>query len=165
MSIFKQPTANYNQADKPPCGRAHTLMSAVMGRQAPCSPSATKDTPIILTSILLLILCHIFTSLLPSPLPPINVHTSQLHATMGIMMRNLATKDMPSKIPSITPKPMQRSTHSSKLPRSNNVNALLTEINLPTSRFENVLEALLPMTEETSTRTTARNNPCNLMPH
>jgi hypothetical protein len=51
-----------------------------------------------------------------------------------------------------------------KSPRSDNVNSLLAEINLPTSRFDNVLKALRPPTGRGSDKDDTLDGPCNLDP-
>jgi hypothetical protein len=50
-----------------------------------------------------------------------------------------------------------------KSPRSDNVNSLLAEINLPASRFDNALEALRPSTIRGSNNNNPLNNPRNLL--
>jgi hypothetical protein len=73
------------------------------------------------------------------------VNPFQYPSTMGIMTCAAISKEKPTRI-MITPKQVQRTMHLSKSPRSDNVNLLLAEINLPTSCFDNVLEALHPTT-------------------
>ncbi len=68
------------------------------------------------------------------------------------------SKEKPTRT-TITPKQAQQSTCISKSPRSKNVNSLLAEINLPTSCFDNVLEALWPTTGSGSNRDDTKVEP------
>jgi hypothetical protein len=90
--------------------------------------------------------------------------TPGLITTMGITMHALISKDKPTSraitTTAATPKE-QRSKRLAKSPRSVNVNFLLAEINLPTNRFDNVLEALRP---STGPMDEGLNDPCNLTP-
>jgi hypothetical protein len=86
----------------------------------------------------------------------------QYPSTMGIMMWAVISKEKPTRT-TITPKQAQRTTRLSKSPHSDNVNSLLAEINLPTSRFNNILEALRPITGRGSDKQgNTLNNPCDL---
>jgi hypothetical protein len=88
--------------------------------------------------------------------------TPQLIATMGITTCALISKDKPTSraivTTAATPKEC-RSNQLAKSPRSVNINSLLAEINLPTNRFDNVLQALRLSTNPTDNNP---NNPCNL---
>ncbi len=85
-------------------------------------------------------------------------------STMGITMRAVISKEMPTRT-TITPKQAQRTMGISKSPRSDNVNLLLAEINLPTSCFDNVLEALRPTTGRGSNKQSdTLDDPCDLEP-
>ncbi len=83
---------------------------------------------------------------------------------MGITTCALISKDKPTSRAIITtaatPKE-QRSKQLAKSPCTAQVNSLLAEINLPSNRFDNVLEALRPLTIPTGN---GLNNPCNLTP-
>ncbi len=59
-----------------------------------------------------------------------------------------------------TPKE-RRSEQQSKSLRSVNINSFQVEINLPVTRFDNVLEALCPSNSPTDN---GLDNPCNLAP-
>jgi hypothetical protein len=88
--------------------------------------------------------------------------TPRLIATMGIITCTLISKDKPTSRAIITtaatPKE-RRSERLAKSPRSVNVNSLLAEINLPMNHFDNVLEALHPLTNPMDD---SPNNPCDL---
>jgi hypothetical protein len=86
------------------------------------------------------------------------------HSTMGITMRAAISKEEPTRT-TITSKQVQRTTCLSKSPCSDNVNLLLAEINLPTSHFDNVLEAPRSTMEKGSDKQgNTLDNPCNLEP-
>jgi hypothetical protein len=82
---------------------------------------------------------------------------------MEITTRTTISKEKPTRT-TITPKQAQQSTRLPKLPRSDNVNSILAEINLPTSRFDNVLEALRPSTGRGSNKDNTLDNQCDLEP-
>jgi hypothetical protein len=89
------------------------------------------------------------------------VNSSRYPSTMGIAMPAAISKEKPTRT-AITPKQAQRSTRLSKSPRSNNINSLLAEINLPMSRLNNILEALRPTTGRDSQKDNNLNDPCYL---
>jgi hypothetical protein len=93
----------------------------------------------------------------------IHVNPLQYYSAMGVTMRAVTSKEKPTKT-MITPKQAQQPARISKSPRSENINSLLAEINLPVSRFDNVLEALRPSTRRGSNNNDSLNNPCNLEP-
>ena len=95
------------------------------------------------------------------PFTFINVDLTQLCLTMVTMTRATIAKEKPTRT-AITPKPMLRSTRSSQSPRSDKVNSLLAKINLPTFRFDNVLEALHSSTRQDSQMDDNLDDPCNL---
>ncbi len=86
---------------------------------------------------------------------------------MGITARALISNEKPNgrteKSKTTTTTKEQRSTRHSKSPRSADVNSLLAEINLPRSQFENLLEALHPLTGSDSQKEDL-NAPCDLTP-
>jgi hypothetical protein len=66
-----------------------------MGGHTLGNPKANKGTPITLIKVLLLVLCHILTILLP-----IYVHPSRLHhPLMAIQVRNSSGKELLAKSP------------------------------------------------------------------
>ncbi len=79
------------------------------------------------------------------------------------MTRAAISKEKPTRT-MITQKQAQQPTWISKSPRSENVNSLLAEINLPASHFDNVLEALRPSTRRGSNNNDSLDNPCGLEP-
>ncbi len=91
----------------------------------------------------------------------INVNLPQLCPTMGTTTRAMTAKKKPTRT-AITPKPARRSTRPSQSPRSDKINSLLAEINLPTSRFNNVLEELHPSMRQDSQMDDDLDDPCNL---
>jgi hypothetical protein len=95
------------------------------------------------------------------PLTFINVNLPQVRSTMGTTTRTTIAKEKPTRT-AIAPKPAWRSTHPSQSPCSDKVNSLLTKINLPTSRFDNVLEALNPSTRRDIQMDDDLDDPCNL---
>jgi hypothetical protein len=109
--------------------------------------------------VMQMILFFIFASLCPLiyvNLPP------RLLTTMGITTCTAIAKEKPTSkaitTTAATPKEL-RSKRQYKSPRSVNINSLLAEINLPVTRFDNVLEALRPLNSPTDD---GLNNPCNL---
>jgi hypothetical protein len=85
--------------------------------------------------------------------------------TMGITMRASIFKKKPTSRAIITttatPKEWQ-SKQLAKSPRTGNINSLLAMINLPSNRFDNVLEALRPTTSPSTDNDL--NDPCDLTP-
>ncbi len=90
--------------------------------------------------------------------------TPRVISTMGITTHASISKDKPTSraiiTTAITPKE-QQSKQLAKSPCTAQVNSLLAEINLPSNRFDNVLEALRPSTSPTDN---GLNNPCGLTP-
>ena len=82
---------------------------------------------------------------------------------MVITTRTTVSKEKPTKT-KITPKQAQQSMRPPKLPCSDNINSLLAEINLPTSRFEINLKALCPPTGRDSNKDNTVDDPCDLNP-
>jgi hypothetical protein len=93
----------------------------------------------------------------------LHVDPFRSYSTMGITTRSTVSKEKPTRT-TITPKQAQRSTHPPKLPRSDNFNSLLAEINRPTSRFDNALQASRPPTGRGSNKYDTLDDPCNLDP-
>jgi hypothetical protein len=91
----------------------------------------------------------------------IHVNPLQYYSAMGILTRAVISKEKPTRTP-ITPKQAQQPTWISKSPQSENVNSLLAGINLPASRFDNVLKALRPSTRRGSNNNNYLEDPCNL---
>ncbi len=97
----------------------------------------------------------------------IDVNLPQIHSTMGITTHTLISKEKPNgrtenSKTTTTPKE-QKSTQHLKSPRSADVNSLLAKINLPMSRFENVLEALCPLRGSDSQKEDL-DTPCDFTP-
>jgi hypothetical protein len=93
--------------------------------------------------------------------------TPKTSTTMGITTRTTTVKDKPTGKAIITTKATPKERRSERLAKSPctvNVNSLIAEINLPTTRFDNVLEALRPMMAQDSQQDKGLNAPCNLAP-
>jgi hypothetical protein len=91
----------------------------------------------------------------------INVNLPQLCPTMGTTTCTTTAKEKPTRT-AITPKSAQRPTCPSQSPCSDEVNSLLAKINLPMSRFDDILEALHPSTRQDSQMDDDLDDPCNL---
>jgi hypothetical protein len=89
------------------------------------------------------------------------VNPSQYPSTMGITTHTAISKEKPTRT-TITPKQVQRCMRLSKSPLSDDVNSLLAKISLPTSCFDNVLEALCPTIGRDSQKDDNLDNPFNL---
>jgi hypothetical protein len=120
-----------------------------------------KHTSKFAIGVLVMIsLSFLITTLLSSS----SVNPHQYPSTMGIKMHATITKEKPTRT-TITPKQARRITHLSKSPHSNDLNLLLAEVNLPTPRLDNVLEAFRPTTGQNSQKDNNNlDNPCNLAP-
>jgi hypothetical protein len=98
----------------------------------------------------------------------INVNpTPGTSTTMGITMRVTTVKDKPTGKAITTTAATSKERRSKRLaksPRTVNVNSLISEINLPTTQFDDVLEALRLMMMQDSPQDKGLNAPCNLAP-
>jgi hypothetical protein len=99
--------------------------------------------------------------LIITPFNFIDVDLPRLCSTMHTTMHATIAKEKPTRT-AITPKPVRRSTCSSQSPHSDKVNFLLAKINLPMSRFDNILEALHPSTRQDSHMDDDLADPCNM---
>jgi hypothetical protein len=109
-----------------------------------CASNHTAGVLLEISFVIIVLIGHfVYVNTTPGPL-----------TSMGITMRASTSKEKPTKRAIITTAATtkeHRSKWLAKSPRTINVNSLLAEINLPTNRFDNVLEALHPSTRTSPT--------------